>query len=99
MITRIVKMEFKKDSLDDFFKMFEEKKAKIVAQPGCIDLEMLQDVNDEGVVFTYSHWASEQDLNNYRSTALFGIVWKETKSYFSGPASAWSTRSKYKSAH
>lgn len=96
MITRIVKMVFREECLPDFFKMFEAKKSFIVAQPGCQDVEMLQDVKDECIVFTYSHWDSEADLNAYRKTETFGAVWKETKSYFAGKPEAWSTQSLYK---
>ncbi len=96
MITRVVKMHFKEESLDAFMEMFVKVKEKIRNQPGCIDLEMLQNANDKGIIFTYSHWESEEDLNNYRHTPLFGEVWRETKSYFAAKAEAWTLTSLYK---
>jgi heme-degrading monooxygenase HmoA len=89
-------MHFKEEHLPSFFKMFENVKQKIRNQPGCIDLEMLQDRNSKGMVFTYSHWESEDDLNAYRHTEMFGVVWKETKSYFEGKPEAWTLKSLYK---
>jgi len=96
MITRIVKMKFHQEDLLDFLKMFESKKDFIRAQPGCIDLEMLKQSDDPTTIFTYSHWESEQDLNAYRGTELFGQVWKETKSYFRDKPEAWTLNSLYK---
>lgn len=96
MVTRIVKMEFRAECIDAFLEMFEAKKEAIIAQPGCMDLEMLQDIHNPAIIFTYSHWKNEAALNAYRGTELFGVVWKETKSYFSGKASAWSTTSLHK---
>jgi len=96
MITRIVKMEFREEAIADFLKMFEHKKQFIIARPGCIDLEMLQQKDNPTVIFTYSHWESEDDLNAYRGTELFGEVWKETKSYFSERAEAWTLNSIHK---
>ena len=96
MITRIVKMEFRAEAIDDFLAMFEKKKQFIIARPGCIDLEMLQQKDNTSVIFTYSHWESEEDLNAYRGTPLFGEVWKETKSYFSDRAEAWTLYSIHK---
>lgn len=96
MITRVVKMHFKEDNLPAFFKMFESVKEKIRNQPGCLDLEMLQQKDKPGIVFTYSHWESENDLNAYRETEMFGQVWKETKSYFDGKPEAWTLNSLYK---
>ena len=96
MITRVVKMHFKKERISDFLEMFVKVKEKIRNQPGCIDLEMLQNTKDKGIIFTYSHWESEEDLNNYRHTPLFGEVWKETKSHFADRAEAWTLDSLYK---
>lgn len=89
-------MEFRQEAIADFLEMFENKKQFIIARPGCMDLEMLQQKDNPAVIFTYSHWESEEDLNAYRESALFGNVWKETKSYFAERAEAWTLESIYK---
>ena len=40
---------------------------------------MLKDINDVNVIFTYSWWDSEDDLNNYRTLnylKMFGVKQK-----------------------
>ena len=84
MIVRIVKMEFKKESIDDFKALFDSKKILIRSFPGCTYLEFLQGTEAKDNVFiTYSHWNSEEDLNNYRYSELFKETWSETKKMFS----------------
>jgi len=36
-------------------------------------------------------WESEEALNAYRKSELFGSVWPKTKACFANPAEAWST--------
>lgn len=84
MIVRVVKMEFKDEHIETFKKLFEEKKLKIRAFPGCQYLELLQGLDAKKNIFaTYSFWASEEDLNNYRYSDLFKETWSETKKLFS----------------
>ena len=91
MIQRIVRMEFRVEEIESFKALFVEIKDKIRAFEGCNSLKLLQDVDKPFIFFTYSVWDSEQDLNNYRNSKLFGKVWKATKSKFAGRAEAWST--------
>ncbi|AZQ44321.1 putative quinol monooxygenase [Nonlabens ponticola] len=88
MITRIVKMHFEQDKVEDFKTMFDEIKDDIRKQTGCSLLELYQDAHDETVFFTYSYWNTENDLNNYRHSSLFKEIWPKTKAMFSQPASA-----------
>jgi len=93
MIVRIVKMEFKATEVDNFKQLFEERKAKIRAFPGCNYLELLQGLDAKTTVFmTYSYWESEADLDNYRYSDYFAETWKLTKSMFSKKAEAISTQ-------
>ena len=89
MIVRIVQMEFKPENIESFKALFEKKKEKIRAFPGCLYLELLQGTAANNVVFsTYSHWTSEEALNAYRYSELFAETWKETKSMFAAQAKA-----------
>ena len=67
MITRIVKMTFKKNQVAKFLKIFVASKNKILAFEGCTHLELLTDIHQPNVFFTYSLWNSEADLLNYRN--------------------------------
>ena len=92
MIIRIVKLSFHTEFISDFKTIFEENKQKIISQKGCNHLEMLKDIKDVNVIFTYSCWDSEDDLNNYRNSELFKDVWSKTKILFNNKPEAWSTK-------
>ncbi len=92
MINRIVKMTFREDAVPQFLELFEDVRCLIRAQTGCHSVELLQDVRDPRVMFTYSIWDHEGALNDYRQTQLFAETWKRTKSLFSDKAQAWSVQ-------
>ncbi len=93
MITRIVKMHFTPDSVDEFLNVLHEHLEKIRGFPGCLGVEVLQDINNPQIIMTYSHWVTPDDLEAYRHSELFKLVWTKTKILFLKKAEAWSLRS------
>ncbi|MCB0514674.1 MAG: antibiotic biosynthesis monooxygenase [Chitinophagales bacterium] len=89
MIFRIVKLEFREDSVQDFLTYIRPFQEAIRASAGCTFLQIIQDNNNPQLIFTYSQWQSEQDLENYRQSALFTQVWAQTKRWFSAKPAAW----------
>lgn len=92
MIIRIVKMTFVPEKVEDFLILFNASKQYIRSMEGCTHLELWNDVNSPTVFFTYSHWRSENDLDNYRNSELFERVWGKTKILFAAKAEAWSVK-------
>lgn len=92
MIIRMVKMTFAEEKIPEFLALFQATKSKIRAFEGCNHLELLQDVNNPNIFFTYSHWQDTNALNNYRKSALFGQIWPQTKLLFAAKPEAWSTK-------
>lgn len=90
MFTRIVKMDFKAQHVPAFLNNFEAVKEKIRGFEGCEFLELYRDKNKPNIFFTYSKWNAEEDLENYRNSALFKEVWSVTKPMFKEKADAWS---------
>lgn len=90
MIVRIVRMTFEPEHVVRFQALFEGWRTKIRSTKGCIHLELLHDVDDPRVFFTYSHWNGPDDLEAYRTSELFATVWPATKALFAAPAAAWS---------
>ena len=90
MIQRIVKLTFKKEHAEEFAQFFTEVKSRIESNPGCNEVRLLRDVNNTNIFFTYSFWDSEEDINNYRKSELFGIVWPKVKKWFDDKPEAWS---------
>lgn len=87
---RIVKMCFKPEHVEDFKALFEERKHLIRVQEGCTHLELLQDINDPCVFFTYSFWQAPEYLEQYRNSDFFADTWSKTKALFASKAAAWS---------
>ena len=90
MLVRIVKMTFKEEEIENFKKMFDEKKERIRKFEGCNFLELYQEKNHPHIFFTYSYWNNEEALEKYRHSTLFKSVWATTKAKFSERAEAWS---------
>jgi hypothetical protein len=93
MIKRIVKMTFQADKIEIFKVLFEARKEQIRGFNGCEYLELLQNVNQPNIFFTYSFWNSETDLNAYRDSELFKDTWAKTKVLFDEKPEAWSVDS------
>jgi heme-degrading monooxygenase HmoA len=90
MLTRIVKITFQEDKLPAFFEHFETVKWKVATFPGCRGMKLFKDINNPSIVMTYSIWDSEEALNNYRDSELFGALWPKIKPWFAEKAEAWS---------
>lgn len=89
MIVRVVKMTFRPEEVTRFLDLFEGWRHRIIAFPGCQHLELLHDVDDERVLFTYSVWQGPEDLEAYRNSDVFAGVWPVVKKLFAEPAQAW----------
>lgn len=87
---RIVKLTFKPEHVQDFLEHFETVKHDINNFPGCKGMKLLQDQNSECIFFTFSEWNTNEDLDNYRKSELFGGIWPKVKKWFDQQAEAWS---------
>ena len=90
MIVRFVKLELQSQHIDDFKRLTAGEKDEIIAFEGCSFLEILQDVNNENLFFSHSHWESEEALNAYRESAFFRGNWEQVKQWFAAKPEAWS---------
>lgn len=92
MITRLVRLCFNDNYIEDFKELFENVSSEIKDQPGCNSANLLQDVNRPNIFFTKSLWDSEEQLNNYRDTEVFRSIWETIKPNFIEKPQAWSTQ-------
>ena len=88
MIVRIVKLSINPNSKEgaSFRRLFLESKEHIVGQAGCHKVVLLE---AQTHFFTHSTWDSEEALNDYRKSDLFGVVWPKTKALFYDKPEAW----------
>jgi len=90
MFVRIVKMGFEASKIETFLQNFNNNKEKIRNSKGCRLLELYRDKKEPTLFFTYSYWETEQDLENYKNSDLFKVVWAKTKVLFNQKPEAWS---------
>lgn len=90
MITRIVRLHFQEDKLETFRSIFQNSYPRIRDFPGCHKLELMRDPKDPTVLYTFSLWESDEHLQAYRKSELFGSVWPRTKALFAGKPEAFS---------
>ncbi len=90
MIRRLVKLTFREEDVPAFLTLFEQTRNRIRNFPGCRHLELWRQHDQPNVFFTFSIWDSQVDLDQYRSSELFGQTWKQTKALFAAPPQAWS---------
>ncbi len=83
-------MSFHEENISAFMENFELMKNHIRNAPGNRFLELYQDKKNPCILFTYSYWETESDLENYRNSALFDEVWTFTKKLFNDKPEAWS---------
>ncbi len=89
-MVRVVRMTFQENKVNAFLENFEANKEKIRHFPGCHYLELWRDKKFKNIFMTYSHWDSEEALNQYRDSELFKSVWSFTKTLFSDKPKAFS---------
>lgn len=90
MITRIVRMEFAPEKVDQFLEVFHSSKYLIRNFPGVQHLELHRDADAPNVFYTYSIWENAAALEAYRVSDLFQSVWGQTKVLFAGKPQAFS---------
>lgn len=89
-LIRVVRLTFDESTIDAFEELYSKHAEAIASQPGCVGVELVTDTSDPYVRATISRWDSEDSLNNYRGSELFGEVWPATKALFAGKPEVWS---------
>ena len=85
-------MSFRPEVANDFIAAFESRKALITSFEGCKGVELLRDIKNPNIFFTYSRWLNEESLELYRKSELFNNTWDEVKKLFNDKPEAWSVK-------
>lgn len=83
-------MSINPEKIDVFLNNFNNNKEKIRNFNGCQLLELYRDKTQNNIFFTYSYWDTTVDLENYRKSELFKLVWSRVKPLFNDKPIAWS---------
>lgn len=89
-ILRIVRLSFDENKTNEFIEIFQSTKNQIRSFEGCTHLELMKDLQNPNVFYTYSKWKSDEALESYRNSALFKETWSKTKLLFNDKPSAFS---------
>ena len=92
-ILRVVDMVFRANEREAFLALFAEHQQAIASRPGCGGVVLVErdlESTHEAGFSTVSRWRSVEDLDAYRGSELFGIVWPATKRLFARPPHATS---------
>jgi hypothetical protein len=90
MIIRIVRLKVAPEDVSTFQNYFKESYTQIRNFSGCCDLSLHSDINEEGVILTFSRWESEAHLNSYRDSLIFKSTWAKVKPLFIAKPEAFS---------
>lgn len=79
MIVRLVSLKFEPEYRSEFEALFETAYPKIRRLPGCTFLQLVADPERPADFMTISYWESEEELEEYRASELFGAVWPQVR--------------------
>jgi heme-degrading monooxygenase HmoA len=72
----------------EFEKIFARTHNSLVKVKGCSELKLIKDEEDPNTYVTTSVWDSIDDLDAYRNSDLFKVLWEEIKPLFNGSPEA-----------
>jgi quinol monooxygenase YgiN len=90
-LTRVVRLTFMPDRVNEFLEIFRDSVALIRSSEGCRGVRLMRDADSPNVFFTISLWESAGHLERYRDSELFRDTWAHTKVLFAAPPLAHST--------
>jgi quinol monooxygenase YgiN len=85
-------MTFMESRIDDFMDLEKSICRDIRRFKGCRHLEILQDIHNRCVFFSYSHWESESDLEDYRRADFFKETWATLCRWFREAPETWTLK-------
>ncbi|GEM_PF-14731 len=90
MIIRIVRLPVHPDKTGEFILLFNNVRESIRTYDGCRQLDLLRDTSRHNIIYTYSVWDSEEELDRYLHSGFFRNTWKTVRPLFDGMPEAWS---------
>ena len=88
MVIRIVSLKCKPEDVDAFRLFLHDSAPRVRNVPGCLSLQIVNDVADSTSFFTISTWRDVDALEAYRTSPLFEQVWPRIKAFLREPARA-----------
>lgn len=84
-------MTVKEENIDEYISFTASLKTRIKSFEGCQFLDILQDIDNPKIIFSYSLWDTVEHLEFYRASEFFRESWTTIKQWFDDKPEAWST--------
>ena len=90
MLIRIVRLTLHPGTIQTFLDHFDAVSPHIRNFPGCMHLELWQDLEASHIITSCSHWSHVNALEHYRHSDLFKDTWTKVRPLFAARAEAFS---------
>jgi quinol monooxygenase YgiN len=81
MVIRIVSLKCRPEDVDAFRLLLRESSPRVRQSPGCLSLQIVNDIADPTSFFTLSTWRDRDALEAYRASPLFVEIWPRVKAF------------------
>lgn len=88
MVTRLVRMRFRPDAVEEFLTLYRIVNPVIRGQPGCLSVQLVREIDDPASFATWSVWENTAALDAYRRSVFFREFWPQVRALFREPAEA-----------
>ena len=91
MWVRTIEVKIQPDKLDEARKIYnDEIVPPVKAQKGNIDIFLMESMDREGMVISFTSWESQDDADAYESSGTYVDMVNRVKHTFAGTPTLWS---------
>ena len=92
MWVRTIEVKIQSDKLDEARKIYNDQIVPTVkAQKGNVDVFLMESMDREGMVISFTSWASQQDeAHAYEGSGIYVDMVNRVKHTFAGTPTLWS---------
>ena len=91
MWIRLIQVKTQLDKMDEARKIYQEEIAPTVkSQKGNIDIFLMESMDNEGEVISFTSWASQKDGDAYEASGTYVEMVNKIKHTFAGIPTLWS---------
>jgi quinol monooxygenase YgiN len=91
MYIRTINVRIQSDKIDEFRKIYDEQIVPAVKkQKGNIDIFLMESLEREGEVISFTSWESQEDGDAYERGGTYVQMFNKVKHTFAGTPTLWS---------
>ena len=91
MRVRTIEVKIQSDKLDEARKIYNDQIVPTVkAQKGNVDVFLMESMDREGMVISFTSWESQDDADAYEGSGIYVDMVNTVKHTFAGTPTLWS---------